>query len=86
MANKRRKVQETEVVGQSDFHRRISDHVWTIEELCSLLPETASATKRIDRGLILKALGDRQGHEGIRHRLVCGSQPVLGLLRLALDL
>jgi len=37
----------------------ISDHVWTIEELCRLLPETASATKRIDRGLILKALGEQ---------------------------
>lgn len=37
----------------------ISDHVWTIEELCGLLPEAASATKRIDKGLILKALGER---------------------------
>jgi hypothetical protein len=36
----------------------ISDHVWTIEELCGLLPDMASATKRIDTGLILKALGD----------------------------
>src|SRR5271157_3169957 len=35
----------------------ISDHVWTIEELCGLLPEMASAAKRIDKGLILKALG-----------------------------
>src|SRR6266849_1740220 len=34
----------------------ISDHVWTIEELCALLPEMAHATKRIDKGLILKAL------------------------------
>ncbi len=37
----------------------ISNHVWTIEELCGLLPETASATKRIDKGLILKALGEQ---------------------------
>ena len=37
----------------------ISDHVWTIEELCGLPPEVASATKRIDKGLILKALGER---------------------------
>jgi hypothetical protein len=37
----------------------ISDHVWSIEELCSLLPETASATKRIDKRLILEALGER---------------------------
>src|ERR1700692_4174342 len=28
---------------------KISDHVWTIEELCGLLPEMAPATKRIDR-------------------------------------
>ena len=34
------------VVGQSDFHS-------------GLLPETASATKRIDKGLILKALGEQ---------------------------
>ena len=39
----------------------ISDHVWTIEELCTLLPETASASKRIDKGLILKALGEEIG-------------------------
>ncbi len=38
---------------------RISDHVWSIEELCGLLPETASAAKRIDKGLILKALGEQ---------------------------
>jgi hypothetical protein len=48
-------------VGQSDFHTameaKISDHVWSIEELCGLLPEAASATKGIDKGLILKALG-----------------------------
>ena len=35
---------------------KISDHIWTIEELCGLLPEMASATKRIDRNLVLKAL------------------------------
>ena len=39
----------------------ISNHVWTIEELCGLLPETASATKRIDKGPILKALGEKVG-------------------------
>ena len=36
----------------------ISDHVWTIEELCGLIPEPASAAKLIDKGLILKALGE----------------------------
>jgi hypothetical protein len=34
----------------------LSNHVWTIEELCGLLPETASATKRINKELLLKAL------------------------------
>jgi len=29
----------------------ISDHAWTIKELCGLLPEMASATRRIDRGV-----------------------------------
>lgn len=37
----------------------ISNHVWTIDELCGLLPEMASATKRIDEGLIQKALGEQ---------------------------
>ena len=37
----------------------ISNHVWTIDELCGLLPEMASATKRTDKGLILKALGEQ---------------------------
>ena len=44
----------------------ISDHVWNIEEMCALLPETLSATKRIDKGLILKALGESDGHSLIR--------------------
>lgn len=39
----------------------ISNHVWSVEELCGLLPEMASATKRIDKGLILKALGEKIG-------------------------
>jgi hypothetical protein len=29
----------------------IRNHIWTIEELCGLLAETASATKKIDKGL-----------------------------------
>jgi hypothetical protein len=37
----------------------ISDHVWTGEGLCGLLPEMASATKRIDKRLILKTLGEQ---------------------------
>jgi hypothetical protein len=34
----------------------ISDHVWSIEELCELLPKPESALKRIDKAIILKAL------------------------------
>ena len=34
----------------------ISDHVWSIEEMCNLLPKPGSGAKRIDRELILKAL------------------------------
>jgi hypothetical protein len=34
----------------------LSDHVWSIEELCSLLPEAESAAKRADKNLLLKAL------------------------------
>lgn len=37
----------------------ISDHIWTVEEMCALLPEMESATKRNDQGLILKALGEK---------------------------
>jgi hypothetical protein len=32
------------------------EHVWSVEELCSLLPKPESAAKRIDKGIILKAL------------------------------
>ena len=35
----------------------ISDHAWSIEEMCGLLPQAESAAKRIDKGIILKALG-----------------------------
>jgi hypothetical protein len=37
----------------------ISDHVWSLEEMCALLAESPSAAKRIDKGLILKALGEK---------------------------
>jgi hypothetical protein len=39
----------------------LSDHVWTLEEMCSLLQEMPSIAKRIDKGLILKALGEKVG-------------------------
>jgi len=38
---------------------RLSDHVWSIEEKCLLLPQAPSAAKRIDKGLMLKALRER---------------------------
>ena len=37
---------------------RIGDHVWTIEELCGLLPKPNTSTAQIDKKLVLKALGD----------------------------
>ncbi len=37
----------------------ISDHAWGMEEMCSLLPEAESAAKRIDKGINLKALGEK---------------------------
>jgi hypothetical protein len=36
----------------------LSDHVWTIEELCGLLPERISTTRQAEKNLILKALGE----------------------------
>src|SRR5229473_8002952 len=35
----------------------LSDHVWTIEELCNLIPKSEPAAKRINRELVLAALG-----------------------------
>jgi hypothetical protein len=37
----------------------ISDHVWSIEEMCALLPKAPSAAKRMEKSLILKALGEK---------------------------
>jgi hypothetical protein len=34
----------------------ISDHVWSVEELCALLPAAESAAKRTENNLLLKAL------------------------------
>jgi IS1 family transposase len=36
----------------------LTDHVWSLDEMCATLPTQASATKRIDKGLILKVLGE----------------------------
>jgi hypothetical protein len=34
----------------------ISDHVWSIGELCDLLPKAESANRAIEKSMILKAL------------------------------
>ena len=36
----------------------LTDHVWTIEELCNLLPEPIAAKSTIDNELLLKALSE----------------------------
>jgi IS1 family transposase len=36
----------------------ISNHVWSIEELCGLLPEAASSARQMEKKLVLKALGE----------------------------
>jgi hypothetical protein len=33
-----------------------SDHVWTIDELCGLLPQSFSSTRDMETNLVLKAL------------------------------
>lgn len=40
----------------------ISDHIWSIEEMCGLLPKPVSSNSRIDRGIILKALGEQDSY------------------------
>jgi hypothetical protein len=35
----------------------ISNHIWTIEELCALIPETSSA-RQTEKNVVLKALGE----------------------------
>ena len=36
----------------------ISDHVWTIEKLCGLLPERISSAGQTEKNLVLKALAE----------------------------
>ena len=36
----------------------ITDHVWSLKEVCALLPKPTISASKIDRELILKALGD----------------------------
>jgi hypothetical protein len=35
----------------------ITEHVWSIDEMCALLPEAPLPAKRIEKAMILKALG-----------------------------
>lgn len=37
----------------------LTDHVWTIEELCSLLPKPVVSESKIEHTLLMKALGER---------------------------
>jgi hypothetical protein len=39
----------------------ICDHVWSIEELCDLLPENHKIGVETDKALILKAVGEKIG-------------------------
>ena len=37
----------------------ITDHVWSLDEMCAILPVQPTVAKRIDKGLILRALGEQ---------------------------
>lgn len=37
----------------------ISDHVWSIEEICSLLPEAKTTTAKRENAMVVKALGEK---------------------------
>jgi len=43
----------------------ISDHVWSIDEICALLPVPTSSMARIENELVLKALGERPTAEKV---------------------
>ena len=43
----------------------IADHVWSIEEMCTLLPMEGSATKKADKALLLKALGGDDSRQAV---------------------
>lgn len=36
----------------------LSNHIWTIEELCGLLPQPISSARGAENNLVLKALGE----------------------------
>jgi hypothetical protein len=37
----------------------LSNHVWNLEEMCALAARSPVCSKGIDKGLILKALGEK---------------------------
>ena len=37
---------------------KLTDHVWSLEELCALLPKPVVKASTIERDVLLKALGE----------------------------
>jgi hypothetical protein len=37
----------------------LSDHVWSIEEICALLPEAAPSMRKLEKSMLLKALAEK---------------------------
>jgi hypothetical protein len=37
----------------------IADHVWSVEELCGLLPQPVRVARHIEKDLVLRALGEK---------------------------
>ena len=37
----------------------LSDHIWTLDELCALLPKPVVSAPEIEREVLLKALGEK---------------------------
>lgn len=38
----------------------LADHIWTVEELCRLMPESVASESTVENDMILKALGEGQ--------------------------
>jgi IS1 family transposase len=36
----------------------LTDHVWTIEEMCAMLPQPVTSTRQAEKSMVLKALGE----------------------------
>jgi len=37
----------------------ITDHVWSLEEVCALLPKPTVSRSKVEKNLIAKALGEK---------------------------